>query len=109
MNDRELIDLVYGLNCLLPEDLVTQRGDCSFNLRSSGWQSVILFGDIYLWDNDNDPRPWDDETDDYAITVKDYVIQEFNNVLEQLNKVNLNVESERVSSETLVTTGEDEG
>jgi hypothetical protein len=107
MKDKDLIDLVYELNCLLPDDLLIERGDCSFNLRSSGWQSVILFGDIYLWDNDNDMRPWDEETDDYAISVKDYVIQEFNNIVKLLNTVNLN--AERVSSEALVSSGETEG
>lgn len=86
--EKELIDIVHELNCMLPEEML-DRGDLCFSLHSTGWQSAILFGEIYLWDNDNDERPWADDTDDYAISVKDYVILEFNKIVELLNKASL--------------------
>jgi len=87
MTDEVLIQMVSELNGCLPKELGEDRGDAQFSLRSNGWSSAILFGDIYLWDDDNDERPWDDDGEDYAITVKDYIIQEYQKLVKLMNAV----------------------
>jgi hypothetical protein len=84
MSDEELIRMVSDLNDCLPPKLNEELGLC-FSLWCNGYTSVVLFNDYPLWNEDNDERPWDEEGDDYAISVKDWVIQEFKKMTELMS------------------------
>ena len=93
MSTEELVTMIEELNQCLPKELAEDRADAQFCIHSNGFQTVVLFGETYLWDTDNDERPWNEERDDYAISVKCYVVQEYNKLVELMNKANFTGEN----------------
>jgi hypothetical protein len=92
MKDEELIELVYELNGFLSESLMAAGG--GFSLYSNGYTSVILFGEFVMYDGDNDERPFDEDANDYAMTVKEWVISEYNKLTKMMTEVNFTGEQD---------------
>ena len=88
MSDDEMVALVYELNGCIPEAIAENYGGGAFSMQSSGYTSVILFGEFLMYDEDNDERPMDDEGNDYIMTVKEYVIDEYNKLTALMAEAN---------------------
>ena len=87
MTNKELIEMVFDLNEKIPEEFFLERSDCQFEFHSNGCSNIITFGNIYIWGDDDDPREYDDEKDDYNISIKNYVIKEFNRIILSLSNI----------------------
>lgn len=89
MNNNELTEIVCELNECLPKKLENVC-NAHFVFWSCGWQSCILFSEILLWDDCNEERPFDEEKNEYAISIKDYVIERYKELVENMGKADFN-------------------
>ena len=81
--NKGLIELVCSLNIKFYED--TNIDDLyPFTLYSSGWFTQINFMGVCVYNDDNEEREWDEETEDFTPSVEEYCIQEAKKVLESL-------------------------
>ena len=88
MSAIELQEMVQRLNEGLPEELV-EEGVVYFEFSTTGCCDSILLNNILLWDSENDEREWDEDIDDYAETIEEYVIRRFQELVGHLEKSNL--------------------
>ena len=83
---EDLLKVVEDLNDRLPEGL-TENGYTVFSIYHNGYVTGISFGEIPLWDCENDDRPWSDEGDEYTMSIEEYVVKEMKKILSLLNSV----------------------
>ena len=88
MSIVELQEIVQRLNDLLPDELLDEG--VTFSVYTCGYAESISIGDISLWDSDNDDREWDDDMDDYAQTIEEYVVVKFKHIVALLSKFDEN-------------------
>jgi len=88
-----LINLVEKLNIQLFEQ-GWEGGEYEFTYLNNGYIEAVEFNETLLWNSDTDEREWDDEKDEYKLTVQEYVIKKFYEYRDNLNKITLTLEEE---------------
>jgi hypothetical protein len=90
MQPEEYIQIVNNLNDHL-ETIDPKTCSC-FNYKTNGYQTLIMFGEHILYNDDWDERGFDEEKDDYE-PLEPYLKRRFNENLDELNKFRFNVKS----------------
>jgi len=88
-----LINLVGDLNTQLVEQGYDD-GSQEFIYFNNGYIEFVGFNGFTLWNSDADEREWDDEKDEYKLTVQEYVIKKFYEYRENLSKITLTLEED---------------
>jgi len=73
LNDKYTENVQDNKNGVIVQDF----GWVGFTYQSDGYNDAIFFNDICLWNSDDDYREYDDEKDDYAETVEEYVTKRY--------------------------------
>lgn len=77
------LEIVNELNGYIPEKYYTPTFPvCHFSYQSDGWYDSILFGEIIIWDSENDSSGTQDE-------IIEAVIMNFNQWRDSLDKIKL--------------------
>jgi hypothetical protein len=88
--NNQILEIIIDLNSELYKQYRGKEEELTvnFNYSTNGMVDVISFGDQILWDSENEPREWLEETQDYE-PLKAYVIKSYYNYVALLNSIQL--------------------
>ena len=88
---NEYLELIDELNEQLLDNKFTENLGMSFNYVTNGYCHQINFGDIGLYCSEsNSLSKWDDLQNDYIdVSLKEFIITEFNIFKDELFKIDL--------------------
>lgn len=90
MQPEEYRQIINNLNDHLQ---TIDPNTCScFNYKTNGYQTLIMFDDTIIWNDDWDERFFDEDKNDYE-PLEPFIKKEFNKYLDELNKFRFNVKS----------------
>ncbi len=88
MQPEEYTQIINNLNDHL-QTIDPNTSSC-FNYKTNGYQTLIMFGDSIMYNDDWDEREYNDDKDDYE-PLEPYLKRRFNENLDELNKFRFNV------------------
>lgn len=88
MQPQESLDIINNLNSHLEE--IDDKTSYRFSYKNNGYQTLIMFGEHILYNDDWDERGFDEEKDDYE-PLEPFIKKQFNKNLDELNKFRFNV------------------
>lgn len=91
MNHQKYLDLIEELNEQIQDNKWCENLGLQFSYSTTGYTSAIDFGNFCLYNSENDSlSKYDYIVDDYVdIELKDFVIQQWNVIKEELFKIDL--------------------
>ena len=91
MNHQEYLDLIDELNEQIQDNKWTENLGLSFSYSTTGYTSVIDFGNFCLYNSENDSlSKYDYIVDNYVdVKLKDFVIKQWNIIKDELFKIDL--------------------
>lgn len=92
MNAEKIEDIVFELNDKIADHNEKSKDmeiSSTFTFETNGYYSVIAFGEEIMWDSDNEPREWIEETNEYE-DLQTYVQKRFNQYVNTLKKFRFN-------------------
>lgn len=94
MSREDINDVVFRLNCKIDEYNAKASGysdyyNSHFTYVSAGYYESINFGEEILWDSENEPREYDEDTNTYE-NLENFIKKEFNKFVNKLKKLRFN-------------------
>lgn len=59
-----------------------------FSYITDGYTDIVEFGGIHLWNDDNEERHYDEETDEFE-SLESFLRKQFNNLKKYINEIKL--------------------
>lgn len=87
---RKCLELIEELNDKIFKIPYFENIQVGFEYNTNCYTDIIKFGELILYCSENDSlSEWDEEKQDFVdITLKEFVIKEFNKLVINLNKIN---------------------
>ncbi len=90
MQPEDYVQIINNLNDHL-EKIDDKTSSC-FSYKTNGYQTLIMFDDNILYNDDWDERFFDEDKNDYE-PLEPFIKKEFNKYLDDLNKFRFNVKT----------------
>ena len=80
---NEIENVIYGLNENIPENYDEQS---YFTYETSGYWEAIKFGEVILWDSENEPRKWNEKNKEYE-DLENFIKKQFNRYVNKIKSM----------------------
>lgn len=90
MKPNEIVEIVGNLNGELWNNLKSLDDfvKAEFVYTTNGIVDVVKVADIHIWNSDDDPRHWNEETEEYE-DLETFLKKEYNKLLKGLSPFNI--------------------